>query len=115
MECCTNDGPAAGSREILAVSVVNLQRVFAPAEDYFSWLNEREPIAKIGDSIYLYDITGDAQAHLHMAEAYIKSKYLLPQAESEIARVLSLDPSNAEAKLMASTLHPPGLERTPAS
>lgn len=95
MECCTNDGPPPGSREILAVSVVNLQEtLWARRYNFFGWLYDRKPIAKIGYSIYVYDITGDAQAHLMLAQAYYRAGGLLPEAESEIKKALALGLSN---------------------
>jgi hypothetical protein len=47
-------------RKILAISVYNLQDVSNPSDPLFGWLRLREPIAKIGYSIFIYDLTNDA-------------------------------------------------------
>jgi hypothetical protein len=109
LECCTNDGPPAGTRELLAISVVNLQEtMWARSDNFLGWLYERTPIAKIGYSIYVYDITGDVQAHLRLAEAYMRAGGVLPLVKSEVTKALLLDPSNPEAKMLDSMLGLPG-------
>ncbi len=55
-------------RELLAVSVLNLQGVRVGA--IYQWLAGREPLARIGYSIHVYDITQDAEAHVRLAEIY---------------------------------------------
>jgi hypothetical protein len=72
---------------------------------FYDWLRERTPIAKIGYSIYLYDITGDAEAHFKLADAYLRAGGLSPMAISEVRKALALDPSNPDAQRMASALH----------
>ena len=57
-------------REVIAISVNNLQGPFLRDESSFWWLFERRPFARAGDSIYLFDITGDAVAHEHLAAVY---------------------------------------------
>jgi hypothetical protein len=60
-----------GARQILAISVVNLQGVyFEEKRDRFRWLRERTPLTTIGHSIYVYDLTKDAEAHQRLAEIY---------------------------------------------
>jgi hypothetical protein len=60
-------------REVLAISVTNLQEVYGDSDkDLYGWLREREPLAKIGYSIFLYDLTGDAEAHRQLANVYTK-------------------------------------------
>jgi hypothetical protein len=51
--------PDAAPRKILAISVYNLQDVSHASDPLFSWLRFREPIAKIGYSIFIYDLTND--------------------------------------------------------
>jgi hypothetical protein len=59
------------SRQILAISVVNLQGIyFGDQRDRYRWLESRTPLTSIGHSIYVYDLTNDADAHLHLAEIY---------------------------------------------
>lgn len=93
--------PQGMAREFLAISVFNLQEVWTPDKSLFHWLYNRTPVAKIGYSIYVYDLTGDAEAHLRLAEVYIKAGLLNPAA-SELRKVLVLDPSNSEAPRLLS-------------
>lgn len=45
--------PAPG---IYAISATNLQGVHFASHDQFAWFREREPVAKIGYSIFIYDV-----------------------------------------------------------
>lgn len=77
--------PAAkGGRELLAVSVVNLQGIYLPDRDLYRWLWQRTPLARIGDSIYVYDITDDADAQ-HRLTA-IRERAQAPQSPVSPAR-----------------------------
>lgn len=69
---CTDDDalPLWLRREILAVSVMHLHGLILPRRDAYEWLHSRQPIAKIGYSIFVYDITGDADAHQQLARMY---------------------------------------------
>lgn len=94
--------PVGAPREILAISVTRLQGLLPGNRDLYAWLWGRRPIGKIGYSIYLYDITSDASAHLNLAKVYLRAG---PQALAgvELQKVLALDPSNQEAvRLLAS-------------
>jgi len=102
--------PQGMRKEILAISVVNLQGVWFEEKDLYRWLYLRTPVAKIGYSIFVYDLTGDAEAHIRLAEVYLKvGPHSL--AEPELRKALTLDSSNSEARqLLASyqrTIHPP--------
>jgi hypothetical protein len=72
---------------------------------FYDWLRKRTPVTKIGYSIYVYDITGDAQAHLKLADAYARAGGLLPMAVSEVSKALALDPSNPDVQRMVSSLN----------
>jgi hypothetical protein len=98
--------PAGIPRQVLAISVNSLQAVHYDDKNLYRWLLSRRPIEKIGYSIYLYDLTGDADAHLRLAEVYLK---VGPRALAapELRRVLDLDPSNREAARLLAAL-PPG-------
>jgi hypothetical protein len=61
--------PAAG-RELLAVSAMNLQGVYFGDRHAYSWLDTRRPVAVLGYSIWIYDITNDADAHEALARMY---------------------------------------------
>jgi hypothetical protein len=93
--------PPGAGREVLAISVNSLQAVHFEDKNLFRWLYAKKPIEKIGYSIYAYDLTGDAEAHLRLAEVYAKAG---PKAFAvpELRRVLAIDPASAEAaRLMA--------------
>jgi hypothetical protein len=51
--------PTRAARKILAISVYNLQDVAFPYDPLFRWLWTRTPIAKIGYSIFVYDLTDE--------------------------------------------------------
>jgi hypothetical protein len=61
--------PVAG-RELLAVSAMNLQGVFFGDTGAYGWLAARRPVAVLGYSISVYDITDDPSAHAALARMY---------------------------------------------
>src|SRR5579884_457305 len=84
-------------REVLAISVLNLHGMWLENKDLYHWLYERTPVAKIGWSIFVYDVTHDADAHLQLARIYSNANR--PDlAAREIRRVLALEPTNANAR-----------------
>src|SRR5262249_49043320 len=89
--------PLGVKKEVFAISVTNLQGVWLEDKDLYRWLYLRTPVAKIGYSIFVYDLTGDAEAHIRLAEGYMK---VGPRslAEPELRKALALDPSNPEAR-----------------
>ena len=97
--------PVGTPGEVLAISVCTLQAVHFQNKDLYAWLAGREPIARIGYSIYVYDLTGDASAHLGLARTYLRAgprELAIPELE----KVLKLDPSNAEATRLLASLRP---------
>lgn len=88
--------PSGLPKEVLAISVVCLQGVWFEEKDLYRWLYQRTPVAKIGYSIFVYDLTGDAEAHIRLGEVYLK---VGPRAlaEPELRKALALDPSNSKA------------------
>ena len=65
--------PAASQRKILAISANNLQDVSNAYNPLFRWLWLRQPIAKIGYSIFIYDLTEDREGLAKLEEAYAKA------------------------------------------
>lgn len=59
-------------RTLVAVSVMTLQGMFQRDKEVYAWLREREPLARVGYSIYVYDITGDGEAFARLADVYAK-------------------------------------------
>ena len=71
--------PATASRKILAISVCNLQDVSSPYDPLFRWLWVRQPVAKIGYSIFIYDLTDDREGLMKLEESYVKAGISLPR------------------------------------
>jgi hypothetical protein len=69
----SNKVPADAARKILAISVYNLQDVSRPNDPLFRWLWVREPMAKIGYSIFVYDLTNDPEGLIKLEEIYVKA------------------------------------------
>ena len=86
--------PHDAEREILAISVFSLHGMYLGNPRLYQWLWEREPIAKIGYSIFLYDITGDAEAHAQLARVYTEWQ-MIRHARWELQKVRQLDPTRA--------------------
>jgi hypothetical protein len=89
--------PPGLPREVLAISVTNLQGVYSPDPERYSWLLKRTPAARIAYSIFVYDLTGDADAHLQLARIYQRTGFR-DLAAAEARKVLLLDPDSAEAR-----------------
>jgi len=85
---------AAAPRKILAISANNLQDVFLPRTLRSSTGSAREPMGKIGYSIFIYDLTGDAEG---VDETERKFR-LLPVCD--LPRVLSRFGSSASTNRM---------------
>jgi Dolichyl-phosphate-mannose-protein mannosyltransferase len=75
----TDRVPATASRKILAISVYNLQDVSFSYDPLFRWLWARQPIAKIGYSIFVYDLTDDREGLIKLEETYVKAGVALPR------------------------------------
>ena len=67
-------GPADAPRKILAISAYNLQDVSTADNPLFRWLWTRRPIAKIGYSIFVYDLTNDQEGIIKLEEIYVKPR-----------------------------------------
>jgi hypothetical protein len=66
--------PADAPRKILAISAYNLQDVSTADNPLFRWLWTRRPIAKIGYSIFVYDLTDDQEGIIKLEEIYVKPR-----------------------------------------
>jgi len=95
--------PSETDPELLAISVYNLQGVHFKDRALYDWLRRREPVAKIGNSIFIYDVTGDALSHFRLAQAYwAEGPWEL--AMPELRKVLALEPDHQGALRMLSAL-----------
>ena len=70
--------PAGADRKILAISVCNLQDIWTRDNPLFHWLWMRQPVATIGYSIFVYDLTHDREGLAKLEETYIKAGIQLP-------------------------------------
>jgi len=68
-----NKVPTASTRKIFAISVNHLQDVVLPHNPLFQWLRQRTPVAKIGYSIFLYDLSDDREGLARLDETYVKA------------------------------------------
>ncbi len=59
--------PAPNSPVLLAVSQTNLEGVYFRDHDVFAWLRGRAPVFAAGDSLFLYDLTADADGRRRLA------------------------------------------------
>lgn len=57
----------------LAISVYNLQDVATAHNPLFRWLSVRKPVAKIGYSIFVYDLTNDPDGLMQLENTYAKA------------------------------------------
>jgi hypothetical protein len=78
--------PADLERKVLAISVLNLQEVLTHDAQLFAWLRARSPLARIGYSIQIYDLTGDLHALVHLSEVYSKMG-LTEMAAAELRKI----------------------------
>jgi hypothetical protein len=61
--------PVSG-RDLLAISAMNLQGAFFGDPDAYAWVRARRPVAVLGYSIWIFDITTDPEAHAALARMY---------------------------------------------
>lgn len=61
------DGPDPAGRELLAVSATCLVDAYVAETDLHAWLRARTPWRWAGNSIAIFDITGDAEAYRELA------------------------------------------------
>jgi 4-amino-4-deoxy-L-arabinose transferase-like glycosyltransferase len=77
--------PSAAPRKVLAISASNLLDVFDSHAPLFRWLRSRQPIAKIGYSIFVFDLTNDP-AGVAMVERTYALAGLSPPPFTSLAR-----------------------------
>jgi hypothetical protein len=94
--------PVDAKKEFIAVSVTNLQDVYF-GNRVFEWLKKKDPVAKLGYSIYVYDISNDIKTTAIIGELYRRKKrYAF--AQRQYKRMLYLaagDPKKDNIKIWA--------------
>jgi len=96
---------AKPSKEILAISATNLQGLYLSkiGTNVFFWLKEKRPAAVIGHSIFVYDITEDAEAHEYLANVYFISGQG-DKAARECRRALAINPGSVISRFLLAML-----------
>jgi len=61
---------ASPEKEYLAVSVSDLQDISFKGKNLFGWLKNKEPLKKVGFSIYVYDVTTDLESQKELLRLY---------------------------------------------
>ena len=57
-------------RAFFAISATNLQGVIYPQKDYFAWLKDQKPVAVLGHSLFIFDVTNDLPFHEKAARLF---------------------------------------------
>ena len=83
-------------KELLAISVTNLQGTYFANHDLYGWLRQRTPARKLGGSIYVYDVTDDLETHERLREIY-RLAGMAPEAAREEDRVRRLSYSSGDS------------------
>jgi 4-amino-4-deoxy-L-arabinose transferase-like glycosyltransferase len=98
--------PPEPEKEILAVSVTNLQGLYLGkiGHDVFYWLKEKKPVTAIGHTIFVYDITRDVSFHERLANIYFFTGQY-KKAFREAERTIILDKKSAAGHLILSFLY----------
>ncbi|HZI93835.1 MAG TPA: glycosyltransferase family 39 protein [Patescibacteria group bacterium] len=68
------DHLVGSERTLLALSVMSLQGMFLRDKQAYRWLWEKEPLARVGWSIFVYDLTADRDALGHLAGFYDRAR-----------------------------------------
>jgi hypothetical protein len=94
------------SKEILAISATNLQGLYLGkiGTDVFYWLKDKKTEQVIGDTIFVYDITRDVEAHERLAHIYFYTGQY-DKSLREINRALALDDKRLLPKLLLSFIY----------
>jgi tetratricopeptide (TPR) repeat protein len=84
-------------REFFVISANSLQCLYYPDKTIFDWVKKRRPIAVIGYTLFVYDISQDSEAQSNLGVMYINNKFF-KKGERQFRRALAIDPSNSLAK-----------------
>lgn len=80
------DPAAESGRVLFAISVTNIVGVYLEDHGYFAWLEARRPVATLGHSMFLYDLTEDMSGRGKLAELLLASRH--PQAAALVQSLL---------------------------
>ncbi len=98
--------PVNTQKEVFAISVTNLQGVYFNKLGYttFWWLKPKKELAFIGNTIKVYDITTDVDAHQKFAVLYFLQDDI-EKTSREIDRLYVIDPNNKVAKIIETCIN----------
>lgn len=101
-ECVNSLNP---KRELLAVSASFLQTAHTKKGLVYGWLNKKYiPLQIIGNTIFVYDITNDINAHKNIAySAMERNEFSV--AKREWQRILVIEPKNEEALFQLANIY----------
>ncbi len=88
--------PDEAPRELLAISPMVLHSVHFNDHHLYDWLLAKTPIARPGETYFVYDITREPRSHAAISVLCL-SFGLLDLADFEARRTLRLDPGNVYA------------------
>jgi hypothetical protein len=76
-------------KELLVVSATQLQGPYLTPERRLTWLKDRKPLARVGYTLFVYDVTQDAGVHRRLAAVYGSlGDSLLAEHELTRARII---------------------------
>lgn len=84
------------TKEFFVLSVNALECLYFPSKNVFDWLKRTEPIAVIGYSLVVYDVTDDWQTHCNLGAMYLAGNHL-KKAERQFRRALAINPDDPQA------------------
>jgi hypothetical protein len=84
--------PCHADRQLIAISQLRQLGVFEDRADVYAWLSALTPVAQLGTSIRVYDVTRDPISHVHLANLFGPET---ATGACEKARAIALDPSVA--------------------
>jgi tetratricopeptide (TPR) repeat protein len=82
-------------KEYFVISINIFKGLVLSNRNMFSWLEDRPVVKKIGYTLYLYDITRDAEAHYELGRLYGGD---LAKAEREFRRTVLINKSHIRAR-----------------
>jgi 4-amino-4-deoxy-L-arabinose transferase-like glycosyltransferase len=97
-------------RELFVISANSLQCLYYPDKTIYDWLKQRKPLATVGYSMFVYDITTDSDAQTKLGIMYCNNHYFT-KGERQFRRALAIDPENSQARQYLDALaqrQPPG-------
>jgi hypothetical protein len=84
-------------REFFAISANSLQCLYYPDKTIYDWVKQRQPLATVGYSLFVYDITADSDFQTKLGIMYLNNHYFT-KGKRQFQRALVIDPENRLAR-----------------